>query len=104
MATVLCSSLGALGEKMSAKNNRRYAGLDFQCTFAARIEANQRAQEWAVKCLAYREAGKTVRAKYAQRRARYWLQKAMVLEGRTGTTSRGHFEGPQGFAALNDDE
>jgi hypothetical protein len=89
---------------MSAKNNRRLAGLDFHCTFAARFEANQRAQEWAAKCLRYREAGKTVRARYAQRRARYWLQKAMVLEGRTGTTSLSRFDGPQGFAALNDDE
>jgi hypothetical protein len=70
---------------MPAKKNRRAAGLDFQCTFAAHIEANQRAQEWAVKCLNYRDAGKTVRAKYAARKARHWLKKAMMLEAKTGT-------------------
>jgi hypothetical protein len=86
---------------MSA-NNSRSAGFDFQCTFAAHFDANQRAQEWAVKCLAYREARKTVRAKYAQQRARHWLEKAMLLEGRTDPTSL--FGGPQGLAALNDDK
>lgn len=36
-----------------------------------------------MKSLAYREAGKAVRAKYAERKARHWLRKAMLLEGRT---------------------
>jgi hypothetical protein len=35
-----------------------------------------------MKCLAYREAGKAVRAKYAERKARHWLRKAMLLEAR----------------------
>jgi hypothetical protein len=87
---------------MSANNKRRSAGLDFQCSFAAHLEANQRAHEWAEKCLTYRAAGKTVRAKYAQQKARHWLKKAMTLEARTDPKSL--FRGPQGFAALNDDE
>lgn len=87
---------------MPAKNNRRSAGLNFQCSFAAHLEANQRAQEWAARCLAYRAAGKTARAKFAQQKARHWLKKAMLLEGRTDATSL--FGGLQGFAALNDDE
>jgi hypothetical protein len=70
---------------MPAKKNRRAAGLDFECTFAAHIEANRRAQEWAVKSLNYRGAGKTVRAKYADQRARHWLKKATMLEAKTGT-------------------
>jgi hypothetical protein len=70
--------------------------------FAAHLKAHQRAQEWAVKCLAYRDARKTVRAKYAQHRARHWLKKAMLLEGRTDPKSL--FSGPQGLAALNDNE
>jgi len=68
---------------MTAKKNRRSAGFDLQCTFAAHLEANQRAEEWTMKSLAYREAGKAVRAKYAERKARHWLRKAMLLEGRT---------------------
>jgi hypothetical protein len=74
---------------MAAKKNRRSAGFDFQCTFAAHIEANQRAQEWAVKCLNYREAGKPVRAKYAEQKARRWMQKAMMLEAKTDAKSHG---------------
>jgi outer membrane PBP1 activator LpoA protein len=69
---------------MPAKKIRRAIGLDFQCTFAAHIEANQRAQEWAVKYVNYREAGKTIRAKHAEQKARYWLKKAMMLEAKTG--------------------
>jgi hypothetical protein len=101
-ARSLCSSLAVLGDQMSAKNTRLSAGLDFQCSFAAHLEANQRAQEWAAKCLAYRSAGKTARARFAQRKARFWLKKAMILEGRTDASSL--FGGLQGFAALNDDE
>ena len=67
---------------MPAKKNRRSAGPYLQCTFAAHLEANQRAEEWAMTCLAYREAGKYVRANYAERKARHWLQKAMMLEAR----------------------
>jgi hypothetical protein len=101
MATARCSSLTA-GKAMSANNNRRSAGFDFQCSFAAHLEANQRAHEWAERCLAYRAAGKTVRAKYAQQKARHWLKKAMTLEARTDPKSL--FGGPQGHAALNDNE
>jgi len=68
---------------MPAKKNRRAAGLEFHCSFAAHIEANDRAQEWAMKCLVYREAGKAVRAKYAEQKARQWLKKAMTLEAKT---------------------
>jgi hypothetical protein len=67
---------------MPAKNNRRSAGRNFQCTFAAHLEANQRADEWAMKCLAYRAAGKAVRAKYAERKARHWLKRARTLEAK----------------------
>jgi hypothetical protein len=70
---------------MPAKKNRRAAGLDLQCTFAAHIEANQRAQEWAVRCLNYRGAGKFLRAKYAEQKAQHWLRRAMMLEAKTGT-------------------
>jgi hypothetical protein len=101
-APTLCSSLAGLGDQMSAKNTRRSVGLDFQCSFAAHLEANQRAQEWAARCLAYRTAGKTTRAKFAQRKAQFWLKKAMILEGRTDASSL--FGGAQGFAALNDEE
>jgi len=104
MATAGCSSLGVHGDKMSAKNNRRSAGFDFYCTFAPHFKANQRAQEWAVKCLAYREAGKHARAKYAEHKARRWLKKAMILEGKAGPTALTPFRELQGFAALNDDE
>jgi hypothetical protein len=71
---------------MPANKNRRAAGLDFQCTFAAHLDANQRAQEWAMKCLAYREAGKYVRARFAEQKARQWLKKAMTLQAKTGGT------------------
>jgi hypothetical protein len=73
---------------MSAKKNRRSAGRNFQCTFAAHLEANQRAEEWAMKCLAYRAAGKAVRAKYAERKARHWLKTAMTLEAKVADPPR----------------
>jgi hypothetical protein len=73
---------------MPAKKNRRSAGASIQCTFAAHLEVNQRAEEWAMKCLAYREAGKAVRAKYAERKARHWLKRAMALEARAPTSPR----------------
>jgi hypothetical protein len=72
---------------MPAKKHRRSASLDFPCSFAAHLEANQRAEEWVMKCLAYREAGKAVRAKYADQKARYWLKKAMTLEARVAGPS-----------------
>jgi len=73
---------------MPAKKNRRFTGLDFRCTFAAHLKANQRAQEWTIKSLAYRGAGKAVRAKYAERKARYWLKKAITLEARVTAPPR----------------
>jgi outer membrane PBP1 activator LpoA protein len=72
---------------MPAKKIRRAIGLGFQCTFAAHIEANQRAQEWAMKYVNYHAAGKTIRAKHAEQKARYWLKRAMMLEAKTGGTS-----------------
>jgi hypothetical protein len=42
---------------MAAKN-KRPAIPDIQRDFAAHVEANTRAHEWAEKCIAYREAGK----------------------------------------------
>lgn len=77
---------------MPAKKNRPSAGLDFPCTFAAHLEANQRAQEWAMKFHAYREAGKVVRAKYAERKARHWLKRAMTLEARVAGPSERDIE------------
>jgi hypothetical protein len=68
---------------LPAKNKkRRPAGFDIQSAFAAHLEANTRAQEWAAKCLAYREAGKTAHAKAAEKKARHWLLKALNLETR----------------------
>ena len=46
---------------MAAKN-KRPAPSEFQGSFAAHLEADQRAHEWATKSIAYREAGKTVQA------------------------------------------
>jgi len=89
---------------MSAKNNRPSAGLDFYCTFAAHFKANQRAQEWAARCLAYREAGKHAWARYAEHKARRWLKKAMLLEGRAGPVALFPFRELQGFAARDEDE
>jgi len=65
---------------MPAKKVRRRGSFDLQAAFAAHVEANQRAQEWAAKCLVYREAGKKAHAKAAEKKARHWLRKMMVLE------------------------
>jgi hypothetical protein len=67
---------------MPAKNKQRPALPDVQGTFAAHIEASRIAHEWAAKCLAYRESGKRAHAKAAEKKARHWLLKAMVLEAR----------------------
>jgi hypothetical protein len=65
---------------MPAKKVRRRGSFDLQAAFAAHVEANQRAQEWAAKCLAYREAGKKAHAKAAEKKTRHWLRKMLVLE------------------------
>jgi hypothetical protein len=65
---------------MPAKKVRRRGSFDLQAAFAAHVEANQRAQEWAAKCLAYREAGKKAHAKAAEKKARHWLRRMIVLE------------------------
>jgi hypothetical protein len=65
---------------MPAKKLRRRGSFDLQAAFAAHVEANQRAHEWAAKCLAYREAGQKAHAKAAEKKARHWLRKMMVLE------------------------
>jgi hypothetical protein len=41
-----------------------------------------------MKCLAYRAAGKAVRAKYAERKARRWLKTAMTLEAKVADPPR----------------
>jgi hypothetical protein len=67
---------------MPAKTKKRPAALDIQSDFSAHVEARRIAHEWAAKCLAYRETGKLAHAKAAEKRARHWLLKAMVLEAR----------------------
>jgi hypothetical protein len=54
---------------MAAKN-KRPAIPDIQGDFAAHVEANRRAHEWAAKCIVHREAGKTAQAKAAEQNAR----------------------------------
>jgi hypothetical protein len=66
---------------MAAKN-KRPAIRDFHEALGAHVEANRRAHEWAEKCIAYREAGKTAQAKSAEGKARHWLRKALQLEAR----------------------
>jgi hypothetical protein len=65
---------------MVAKNKRLSAILNFQAAFSAQLDANKRAQEWAAKCLAYREAGNFAEANAAEQKARQWLEKALALE------------------------
>jgi hypothetical protein len=65
---------------MPATKTRRRGRFDFQAAFAAHVEANERAHEWAAKCLAYRESGRIAHAKAAEKKARLWLRKAMSLE------------------------
>jgi hypothetical protein len=69
---------------MAAKN-KRPAIHDFHETLGAHIEASQRAHEWAEKCSAYRQAGKTAQAKAAESKARQWLRKVIVFEARAVT-------------------
>jgi len=45
-----------------------------------------------MKFHAYREAGKVVRAKYAERKARHWLKRAMTLEARVAGPSERDIE------------
>lgn len=68
--------------QMSPKKNAQTAQAGSQGEFAAQVEASRRAHEWAVKCLAYRDAGKPALAKNAERKARHWLRRAMTLEAR----------------------
>jgi hypothetical protein len=63
-----------------AKKTRRRGSFDLQAAFAAHVEAGQRAQEWAAKCLAYRESGQITHARAAEKKARHWLRKMLVLE------------------------
>ena len=49
---------------------------------SAYVEAHQRAYAWADKAIAYRSAGKLAQAKAATEKARYWLRKITLLQGR----------------------
>jgi hypothetical protein len=64
---------------MAAKN-KRTAIRDFHEALGAHIEANRLAHEWAEKCLAYRQAGKTAQARAAEGKARQWLRKVIAFE------------------------
>lgn len=64
---------------MAAKNKRSIP--DFHGELAAYLEAS--AHEWAEKCFAYREAGNFTQAKAAERKARHWQRRAMLLKART---------------------
>jgi hypothetical protein len=61
------------------------AALDIQRDFMAHIDANKRAQEWAVRCLELRAAGKAARAKAAEAKATGWLRKVLMLEKRVAS-------------------
>jgi hypothetical protein len=67
---------------MAAKNKTRRSGFDIRAAVVAHVEASSRAREWAAKCFAFREAGKTAHAKAAEKKARHWLLKALNLETR----------------------
>jgi hypothetical protein len=65
-----------------AARNKRPTIPDIQGDFAAHVEANRRAHEWAAKCIAYREAGKYAQAKAAEQKARHRLRQVIVLKTR----------------------
>jgi len=65
---------------MAAKKKRQPVEFDIQRDFAAHVEANRKAHEWAAICVAYREAGKTEQAQAAENKAKLWLQKMLTLE------------------------
>ncbi len=65
---------------MAAKKKRQPVEFDIQAGFAAHVEANRKAHEWAVICVAYREAGKTEQAQATENTAKHWLQKMLTLE------------------------
>jgi hypothetical protein len=65
---------------MPATKTRRRGCFDFRAAFAAHVEADERAHEWAAKSLAYRESGKIAHAKAAEKKARHWLRKAISLK------------------------
>jgi hypothetical protein len=65
-----------------AAKDKRPAIPDIRADFAAHVEGNWRAHEWAAKRIGYREAGKLVQAKAAEQKARHWLRKVMALEAR----------------------
>jgi hypothetical protein len=69
---------------MAAKNKRPPI-RDYHEALGAHIEANRLAHQWAEKCLAYRQAGKTSQAKAAEQKARQWLRKVMVFEAWAAT-------------------
>jgi hypothetical protein len=65
---------------MAAKNKHRPIGYDLQNAFAAHVEASAKAHEWAEKCLAFRQSGKTDQAKAAENQAKRWLRRMILLE------------------------
>jgi hypothetical protein len=73
---------------MTAKKSPQTTRPDIQRDFAAHVEASRRAEEWAAKCLAYRDADKPGLAKSAEHKARHWLRKAMLLEPKASGRSR----------------
>jgi hypothetical protein len=69
---------------MAAKQKRQPVEFDTQRGFAANVEANRKAHDWAAICLAYRKAGRTEQAQAAENKAKYWLQRMLALEREIG--------------------
>ena len=66
---------------MPAKRTRK-PPPDLMSDFAAHLAASNKAHEWASMAVEYRKAGNTTKAQDAERRAKYWLAKAMRIEER----------------------
>jgi hypothetical protein len=74
---------------MAANKKRQPVEFDIQRGFAAHVEANRKAHEWAAICVAYRAAGKTEQAGAAENKAKHWLQKMLTLEREIEPTPSG---------------
>jgi hypothetical protein len=72
----------ACGECIMPAKNIWAGKPDVQVSFAAHIEPGLRAHRWVTKWLALRDTGKAKQAASAERKARRWLRKAMLLEAR----------------------
>jgi len=59
---------------------RKPARFDFERAIAVHVEATQKAGAWAHKVKGLRAAGMTAAADAAERKANYWLRRAMALD------------------------